>query len=185
MKGMDFDNDDVEVIDVENYTPGKVQQFSHQSLIMSSMNKCVEAGCNEMREGYWNNKLDKNGNTLRYYVEDTRKIFVESVDTVEMIMICDFDDEANKSINKLKSDLDKYYQELCDEEKKDWTDSNETIKQTRWKQGIFFRKGYLNTKLPFYQDYIEEQVKVARLIFKELTKLTKRLNWYEEEYLVA
>ena len=181
----DYDNDELQIIDEENYTPEQQQQFSHQVLVMKVMNKCLEAGCKEMRMGYYNSRQDKMGNTIKTYTEDTRKAFIECVETLEMIMICDLDTDASDNIKEIKKKLDEIFKKLISDEEKDWNKSSGNIKRLRWTDGIFFRKDYLNIKLPYYQDYIEEQVKSARMVFKELTLLTKRLDFYENIGLEA
>ena len=42
-------------------------------------------------------------------------------------------------------------------------------------------KKYFNPKFPYYNTFIDEQVKIYRRIFAQLTLLTKRLNFYETE----
>jgi len=171
----------IQIADVEDFRGEKDVAFSHQQLVMRAMNKCLEAGCKEMRAGYFNEKQDTRGNIIRVYVEDTRKSFIECVETLEMIMECDLDEEAQKKILKIKNKLDETYKNLCKLEEKDWNECSFKIKKYRWMNGIYYRKGYLNVKLPYYQDYIEEQVVASREIVKELSKLTQRLNYYQEE----
>jgi len=174
-------NDDFEVLDVENYKGEKNQQFSHQALVMSVMNNCIKAGSNEMRSGYWNEKLDRLGNKALSYVPDTRKEFIESVKTAEMIMCCDLDEDAKNKIKKIKEKLKEEYKNLCDEEKKNWQGLHISVKKDRWNRGITFIENSLNVNLPYYQEYLEFAVDCYREIFAELTELTKRVGFYEEE----
>jgi len=173
--------DELEVLDVENYKGGKDQQFSHQFLVMKVISRCIETGTKEMRSGYWNEKVDKFGNKVATYIPDTRKEFIESVKIAEMIMLCDFDDEAIKEIAKIKSWLDEELNHIISTEKKDWDNCSATIKRMRWEKGIFFQEGSLSIHLPYYQDYIEVEITAYRKILGELNKLTKRLGFYEEE----
>jgi len=173
-------DDDFEIIDPENYSTEQEQAFSHQGLVMKGMTKCLEAGCKEMRSGYWNTRADRFGNIIKNYIEDTRKVFIECVETLEMIMVCDIDEDAKKKIDKLKEDLQRVYKKLLNDEKRDWDCCSKVVRDERIRNGICFREGCLNIKLPYYQDYIEEQVRIAREIVKELTKLTQRLDFYAD-----
>jgi len=75
------------------------------------------------------------------------------------------------------------YKKLCEEEKKEWTGLKMSVKQQRWAKGITYRQECLNIHLPFYQEYIEAEVKAYREIYKELTLLTERKGFYEEEWI--
>lgn len=176
--------EDYEIIDTEEFSPESEQQFSHQKLVMKTMNKCLEAGCKEMRSGYYNNKEDKHGNMIITYVEDTRKTYIECVETLEDVMSCDLDKDVKKEIKKIKKNLNEEYKKLCLSEKEDWEKLNYIIKKGRWKNGVTYQVGRLNKQLLYYHDYIEEQIRAFRMIFKALTKLTSRLGFYEEEALI-
>jgi len=178
-----MDSETPEIIDVEDYHPSKEQQFSHQQLVARVMNKCLELGCKEMRAGYFNEKTDRNGDTMKVYIEDTRKAFVEAVETAEMVMVCDFDDSIKNNIKEIREKLEVLYKKLCEEEKKEWTGLKMSVKQQRWAKGITYRQECLNIHLPFYQEYIEAEVKAYREIYKELTLLTERKGFYEEEWI--
>ena len=177
---MSEEDSNFEVMDVENYRPQKEQQFSHQVLVMKAMSKCVEAGNREMRQGYYNEKLDKLGNRIMVYVPDTRKEFIESVNTLKMIMARDFDDEIVGKIKELNKKLDGELQKLILYEKGDWDNATINIKRMRWTNNIFYYKGCLNHSLPYYQEYIEYEIKHCRELFAEISRLVKRLNDYGE-----
>ena len=176
-----MDDDQIEILDVENYKGGGQLQFSHQILVMRVMNKCIEAGTKEMRSGYYNEKADRFGNKIMTYVPDTRKEFIENVKTAEMIMVCDLDDDAIKNISEIKKELKKEFEKLCGMERMEWESLGIKIKRDRWSKGIFQQRGTLNMKLPYYQEYLEFEVDCYRRILAELTQLTKRLDFYQEE----
>ncbi len=175
---------DYDIIEEEDFSPENEKHFSHQQLVMRTMKKCLDNSSKEMRAGVYNTKIDKNGNTIITPIEDTRKTFIESVETVEMIMECDIDKKARDKIKELKTSLSNAYKKLCNEEAKDWLNLTLLDRQKRLKDGIKYKEGRLNLHLLYYQDYMEEQVRIARMIFKELTKLTSRLGFYEEESLI-
>ena len=177
---MDNDND-FEIIDTENYRAEKDQQFSHQALVMKTLNKCLENGAKEMREGYWNEKSDKFGNKNVVYVPDTRKEFIESVKTAKASMISDFDGEADNNIKKIYEKLDAEFKRLCKEEANSWEGLTINGRNKRLIKGITFVPNTLNKHLPFYQEYLEFEVDCYREIMEELIKLTKRCHYYEQE----
>jgi len=176
---------EIEIGDVEHYIGEKDQTFSHKELVMRAMRKCLEAGCREMMAGWFNQKMDKRGNVAMIYIEDTRKVFIESIETARMFMSCDMDKKAKDEIKKIEENLEKKFKELCGDEEKDWESAPNAVEQHRWKQGIFFRKEHLSTAFPYYQEYINEEVKAYRKIFEELTNLTRRLDFYKEEEFEA
>lgn len=178
-------DDDVDFIDPENYSGSNSgESYSHKALIMASMRKVLEAGANEMRAGYFNEKTDRKGNVVLMYMQDTRKLFIEAVETLEMFMECDLDEEAKDKIKEIRESLKEKEKEIVEQEANDWKNAPPLLLRQRMMKGIFFREGYLHPDLPYYQDLIEERIHHYRQIFKELNKLTKRLNFYEVEDLI-
>jgi len=187
-------NEDFEVIDTEEYKSQEQTEFSHQGLVMMAMKKVVEYGCQEMIQGYYANEQDpKTGKTKVVYRQDIRKAFIESVKTLRMIMICDFDDDAKKKLissekgdqtregnimDKLKDASKKY----MEQQKEWWEKSTEGQKRSYTTQGMGVIDGYLNMNLPFYNQFFMEELEIYREIFEELTMLTNRLNFYEGKH---
>ncbi len=178
-----MEENNYELIDEgENYRGrSKDEKYSHEVLVMLCMKRCLEAGNNEMRPGYFNTRTDQNGNTIKTYIEDTRKAFVESVKSLEMQMYCDLDQEAIDKIKEIMQKLNTKFKNLCQKEFEEWNNITIKIRNERWKKGIFYHHSSLNTHLYFYQEFIEQQVEHYREIFKELNKLTLRLEFYNED----
>ena len=179
------ERDDIQIADTETYISEKDQQYSHQALVMKVMGRCVEASSKEMRSGYYNKKTDKYGSENLFYVEDTRKHFIECVRTAQMFMECDMDKEAEDKTKEVEQQLRKTFIEYCKREKTDWDSANITLKKQRWSVGIYYRAGYLHPELQYAQEFINEQVIAYRDIFKELNKLTSRLDFYKAEEFEA
>lgn len=177
--------EDIQIADIENFVSDKEQQFSHQDLVMRSMRKCLEVGCREMRSGWFNQKTDRKGNTSLVYIDDTRKHFIEAVKTTEMIMDCDLDAKAINKIKKIKEKLKEEFLKLCAIEKVDWDTAHPNVRQQRWRDGIYFQSVKLHPDLPHAKEYIDIEVEAYREIFKELTKLTQRLDFYKAEMFEA
>lgn len=171
--------DDFEIGDVESFSSGKDIQYSHSGLVMSVMRKCLDAGCEEMKAGYWQQRLDKQGNTISTYIEDTRRKFISSVMTACGFMKCDFDDDATDKINELRKKIEDKKNELAEENNKIW----ETMPMEQRRKNPHV-KGFIT--LPFLQDLMTEfQLDTYREIFEELNLLTKRIDFYKEEMFEA
>jgi hypothetical protein len=173
------DSDDFVIQDIENYSGQKNKQFNHQELIMISLRKAIEAGSCEMRPGYTNVKTDRKGNEIVAYVEDTRKRFIETVKICKSIIACDFDEEAEDLFNQTQEYLQNKLDEFLYLQINWWNSLSPLQKKDEIKQGHFVSPKYLNKNLPYYDLYIEEQVDVYREVLEEITKLTKRLGFYE------
>ena len=171
-----LNNDDIEVIDVENYSSDKFQIFNHQILVMEVLRKATEAGSHELRAGWFNEKIDPSGNIARTYVEDTRKRFIETVKTASAIMKCDYDDIAKANIDKSLDSLKKIKISLMDAQWK-WFE----VLPPRIKMEYTGRisKAFFNIDLGWYLKFIEEEVECYRNILEELHSLTKRLDFYQ------
>lgn len=182
-------DNDLEILEAEGYYGKAGENFSHGQLIMISMKKSIDAGCKEMKEGYYNTKSDKFGNVNYIYVPDTRKEFIETIETLQMIMADDLDDDKGKSAKKEIKDINKNlgdsYKDFCDAEKKDWENIHSLIKQKLLSEGIYFREGMLNSEFPYAVEYLMERVKASRKIFAALKKLTKAFDYYREEMYEA
>jgi hypothetical protein len=171
---------DFEIIEPENYSAGKME-FSNGELVMMSFRKCIELGAKEMREGYYNTKMDKGGNTNYIYVPDTRKEFIEAVETLLMIMADDIDDDFESKISEVQSSLSKIYDGLCSNEKDIWENASFMMKQQWNSKNIFYREKMLSGALPFATDYLIEKVSAYRKIVGIMKKRIKELNYYKEE----
>ncbi len=177
--------EEFEIQEVEDYTSSKDEQFSHQVLVMKSMKKCIDAGSVEMMSGWVNNSMDKQGNMKITYIQDTRKIFIETVKTAENMMACDFDEEAETNIKKIEEDLIETKESLCELEGNRWKNMHPMLKNNLIQDGIIHEEGRLNQELPLYQEFLEEKIDCYRNILTELTKLTQRLGYYEGEIYEA
>lgn len=172
-------NDDFEIGDVEGFSH-KNNSFSHSILVMSAMRKGLENGSKEMRPGWYNERTDAKGNMIKTYVEDTRKAFIESVKTCEMIMACDLDKEAEDKISQLKKDIKDFQDDLIKLNDESWNSLPEYKKSEYKVQGSRHIKGFLTSPI-LKEEFIKFEINIYREIFGELTKLTKRLDFYQAE----
>jgi hypothetical protein len=177
--------EDFEIGDVESYGTNKDSGFSHQGLVMIALRKALENGSKEMKPGWIQNKMDRSGNMIRTYVDDTRKAFIESVESCLDVIECDIDEEARTEIKKLLDDLETKNKQLNEAEDKEWNMMPKNIKIKLTEQGKGNINGYFNKEKIYYQMYLEESIKTYRKILRELSKLTKRLDFYKAEIIEA
>lgn len=172
---------DWEVVEPENYSGTKGESFSNGELVMMAFRKCIELGAKEMRDGYYNTKMDRAGNVNYIYVPDTRKEFIESVETLLMIMEDDVDEITKKAIDEVNHNLSEIYIKLLNNEKDVWEEASLQM-QKQWNaRNIFYREGFLSAALPFATDYLIEKVTAYRKIVGVVKKRLKEMNYYKEE----
>jgi hypothetical protein len=174
-------SNDYEIIEPGDDFGGKSgEAFSHPQLIMTSFRKVIDAGSVEMKEGYWNTKFDRMGNAHSIWVPDARRMFIECVNTLRMILERDIDDKAEKELKIVDDELKKKYENFCSLEENDWKTAPTFLKDKWKKEGSYLRRGMLSHSLPYVFEYIQEEVRTAREVVKALSKLIKRLYDYEE-----
>lgn len=174
-------NPDIEIGDVESYGTNNDTGFSHQGLVMTCLRRALEKGSVEMKPGWIQNKIDKHGNNIRTYIEDTRKAFIESVESCLDVMECDMDEESTNEINQLLKTLDDLKIKLNKDEDDEWDRLPRILRIKLTEQGRGNIKGYFNKEKIYYQMYLEESVKTYRKILRCLSRLTKRLDYYKSE----
>jgi hypothetical protein len=169
---------------VENLRSGD-QQFSHQALVRNALNKCFDRLSQEGKSGILEEV--RIGNTVKIvHKPDARLEAFNSIDGAIAIMSCDFDDEANQKIDALLN-------QIVDTQNK-WI----KIQQGHFaplsyesKQNVIKEYG-CNPSLPFLQKvgnidyndlYLNDCVHLYMRIFKELNRLTKRIDFYKGEIL--
>ena len=169
-----------DIIEPEEWRNPQEQPFSFTSLIMSQMKRCLESGSKEMKEGYWDDMLDKFGNAKRTYHEDTRKTFIEAVRSLLALMEREYDDDATKNISVLKNKIEERKKFWLNEEWTWWTKLKIQQQQQLSKQGKSVIKGFFNAKLDFDNYFFDEQLQIYREILSEVGKLIKRKDDYGE-----
>jgi len=175
---------DFEIGDIENFSSNKDEQFSHSSLVMSTMKRASEAGSKEMKTGWFNTRQDKQGNTIKTYIDDTRKSFIESVKTCCMIMACDLDPEAEDYIDECLNEIDQKKIELAKLEEESYNKLNEGLKILMKSNGIYNIPGHVSHP-ELKEHLIWFELEMYRSIFAELSRLTKRLDFFKSQAFEA
>ena len=176
-------NDNVVVDDNENWQPSEDNKFNHQTLVMNAIKRCMELGSVELTEGYWEYKVDKNGNQMKTYHIDARKSFINSVKTLMAITNCDYDTEATNNINAILNKMKARRQHWLDSEWRWWTGLNNLQRQQATREGKASQQGFFNKNNDFDNYYFEEEADLYREIMMYINDLTKRLGYYKSERL--
>jgi len=171
---------DIEIGDIENYTSDK-GEYSHSNHVDICIKKCIVAGCKELCEGYNETTTDKNGNTKIVYKEDTRKALIESVKTCKMIMICDFDDDAKTKIKALIENIKTEQTNCLNKQMTYWKNLTYQSKQNFLRNNAQPTKVYFHPELPFWNLFVELELRIYREILEELILLSGRLNHFKAE----
>lgn len=173
-------------------------EFSKARVVEKVILLCIEARGREMRPGYYNTKLTKDGQPIRIWIEDARKVFVGRVDALlgvlnpEIIKSSDRKKEIKELLDKKKIAFSKYsYQEQVlkkgETNRMLWVSSDSTIipeiddvviivnpRRTDTATEI---KGGWNLKV---NSYWNELVKIYDGIFATLNILIDDLNYFKQ-----
>ncbi len=97
----DLDYDDIDSDEAEYSSKS---DFSKAKIIYEAMQKCIEARGKEMKAGYYNNKVSNDGSVIKMWVEDSRQVFVGTVNVLRGLLSPEIKNEpAYKDVIK------KYY----------------------------------------------------------------------------
>ncbi len=78
--------------------------FSKAKIVYEAMQKCIESRGKEMKAGYYNNKISNDGSILKMWVEDSRQVFIGTVEVLRGLLSPEI---KNKS--KYKDAITTYY----------------------------------------------------------------------------
>jgi len=179
-------DDDIEIKEVESYTSGgKGGTYNYSTLVMDALKKCEDTSSEEMRKGYWNSKRDKLGNYVSVWNPDAREKFFESIETLKMVVSRDFDDEVIEDLGKIDEELNTLFISYCELEKKWWENLHGMIKKKKREAGFVFMEGRLSVDSFYYDEFLNDKVKIMRKVFEKISALLKKNGDYKEEMFEA
>jgi hypothetical protein len=196
---MEQDETDEDIIsELPEYSPKS--EFSKARVVEQSVTYCFQARATEMKEGYYNTLLSKDGMPIRKWISDTREKYFGAVHALMSLLNPEIqrDKETKKVVedfkNKCEEIREQYlYEELildCSDEKRliykktgmrfiPPTDAKVIIgKFNSQQKKIFYEEvvGGWNEKLNRYKD---ELVPIYDLVFSELNTLIDKLNYFK------
>ena len=127
--------------------------LTFKQIVLMHINRCVQNGSVEFRGGFWQS-INRGAYSDSVYVADSRDVYNNSIKMLRACLLGYFDEKMNKADKELKDEWDESYKKFSEEE----TKGKEVIRE--WQ----------SFKIDWH----------IRL-FEELIKLSKRLNFFEEE----
>lgn len=176
-------DDDIGIIDVENYQGNKEKTYNSQQLVMEQLSLCLKNGSVEMIEGWWDEKVNKNGEYTKIYHPDSRRTFIESVKSLMMFVHRDYKDDpkANKRIEDKKIEIKLRKKYWLNEELRWWHSLNPAQRQQKANEGKAVNQGMFNKKNDFDNFYFDEELQLYRDIFEIIADFIKdTMHDYEE-----
>lgn len=134
-------------IDAEQSQDYYNQKNSYDDILLRQIQRCVEALSKEERGGYFNNDT-------KVYVEDTREVIINSVETMRMLLTPYI--KSNDAVDKIKKSISEYYEQL----------GNTIIIQNG--QRIKLKDARLSPTHELFQRYKDFKVECYREMFEHL-----------------
>lgn len=102
----DEDNEELDYDDIDSDAAeySSKSDFSKAKIIYEAMQKCIEARGKEMKSGYYNNKISNDGSVTKIWIEDTRQVFVGTIESLRGLLSPEIKNDA-----KYKEVIKKYY----------------------------------------------------------------------------
>jgi hypothetical protein len=112
-------------MDNNNPTEGQMPEFSSKSeyskaiLVMEQVKAVRDSRSKEMKSGYWNTKLDKEGNAHRVYVDDTRIIYLDMMDSLVNLLAPEIASSKHmmEVMEQFQTDKEAVYNKFCYKER--------------------------------------------------------------------
>lgn len=181
MKKKMENREDFEILDVEDIKSEK-EVFSHQELVMKAMRRVIEIGGHELVEGHYEEIPDNKRGIKIIYKEDTRLSFIEAIKTCERVMICDYDKISHERIGILKKRLKETKEKYLKKQMDYWNTLNYEQKNLMLRKlSMPPTSDVFHARLPYLNLFIDEEIDIYSDIFKELTLLSERRDFYKAE----
>lgn len=167
-------------------------EFSKAAIVFKASEMCRDLRAVEMRDGFYNYKLDKEGEIIaKVWNSDSRKAYVSSVEALRILLIPEIlrDSKMKEKIYKLqekKKDLFDKYSIEKDEERfipAKGYEKKETYSVSTGNYSIHPNKSISKTLVGFYDlkinIYWDRRVELADEVFEVLNILIDSLNYFK------
>jgi hypothetical protein len=148
-------NEDVTFQNMDSWRGSSSSKFglTFKQIVLQHINRCVVNGSVEWHGGYWQEKQQQNW-TDRYYVQNSRDVYCNSVKMLRALLLGYFDKQIKETDKELQEEFDEEYKNYHEIEKKG-----------------------KDIKYEWYGYKVEWHIR----LFEQLIMLSKRLNFFEEE----
>jgi hypothetical protein len=181
----------------ENPEYSPKSEFSKAILTSETVKRVLEYRSKEMRPGYYNSTVSKDGSPIKTWVPDSRKTFIASVDALRTFLTPEIerDDKAKKDLQDTEDEIKTIFELYAYREELPFRDQNGAIE---WKptnklvipeideviprphptivNELMPIKGYWNFQTNRYWDSL---VPIYDKLFSKLNKLMDRLNYFK------
>lgn len=174
-------------------------EFSKPRICEKAVTLCIEARGREMKAGYFNTKIDKNGDPQKSWIEDARKVYIGKVEALRNILSPELQHTGKEKIKEAIGDQLILKQEMFDiysyQEKTKYKKDNGRM---AWKEGkrkfipeidsfvivqdpdnpdsAIEGRGYWNI---YTNAYWDEMINIYDEIFSQLNILIDKLNYFK------
>ncbi len=170
-------------------------EFSKPALTYRAFEKCIEARAREMKKGYYNTTVTKDGLPIRSWVEDTRKVYCSAVHALRLTLASEllndeYFNEDNYYFNDIEKNHSYFIYEACRENGKTkykktdkyFMPEIDTIVQVRTilpdgNETLVNTPGYWNKYIDSYWTYM---VKECDALYNDLMRVVHRLNYFKQ-----
>lgn len=175
----------LEVAEPDSYGYNKNDGFSHAMSVTKAEHRAIECLGKEMREGFWEVQVDKNGNKKSILHEDTRREAIEAVKTFKNIMIADLAPEFKNKIIVLEKKIISERKKFLDQQQKWFEKLNYQQKKNYIDNNITYNNDFLYDKLPYMHEYISAQVEIYREIMEQLELCLASVKYLKKQVNIA
>ncbi len=191
-KELDYDE-----IDSDGAEYSSKSDFSKAKIVYEAMQKCIDARGKEMKAGYYNNKISNDGSILKIWVEDSRQVFIGTVEVLRGLLSPEIKNEdAYKKVIKNYYERKKTIRNNYIYKEKTATNKNGTIMLEETKRKFIPEIGAMviipsiqNPKLAqqarggwdnYVNAYWDEMIILYDYIFAVLNDLINHLNYFKQ-----
>jgi len=154
---MEKNNNEVTILDPEDYSGGFGKELSFQQIIFAHLSKISKICTSEFAGGYWTEKTVNVGSgtqVVRTYIEDKRDAYNNAVDYLHDLLLPSFDfkmiekaKEINKAVDESYNLLIKKQEENGQSMKSQWVQIKLKSHRKMFQQlsGLLTRKDYFSS----------------------------------------
>ena len=168
-------------------------EFSKPKVVEEVVTRCMELRAKEMRSGYFNTQISKDGLPLKQWIQDARKVYCSSVISLKQLLSpetgldpkfkhLNFDKILKKyAYYKIRGVIvnDKKTYQTTDEYYLPEIDDGVMVRKIfpNGSEQLVLIKGYWNQQVNAYWDHM---VKMCDLLFERLIKVVHNKNYFKQ-----
>jgi len=151
-------NEDIQFSNMDSWRGSSSGKFglTFKQIILMHINRCVQNGSVEWHGGYWQEKQASNYTSERYYIQNSREVYCNSVKMLRALLLGYFDKMMKEADDNLQKEFEKIYDTY--------------LKNAKEEKNKY-------SKSEYYENKVDWHIK----LFEQLIMLSKRLNFFEEE----